>query len=306
MKTIKLWRTFKEGAENYRRNGWLTFATISVLTLSMFVIGLAALIGFAGHLSLQSIQEKISISVSFKPETSESRILTIKGELEQAKKEIASVRFISRDQALEEFLRDGNPVLSEAVREIGENPLLASLVIKATDPSYYDFIASKIQDSAYANDIERLNYERNKKRIEHLENLTNRTRNIGLVLGGIFSLIAVLITFNTIRLTIYSHRQEFEVMRLVGASDLYIKMPFFFEGIFYGLTAAAATIILLTVAAYALSANIGALFSEILNGKSFFQVYASFLWIFVPSIIIASVLFGVVSSFIAKIGRAHV
>lgn len=150
MKTTKLWRTFKEGAANYRRNGWLTFATVSVLTLSMFVIGLAALIGFAGHLSLRSLEEKISISVSFKPETSETRILSIQQELEKAKAEIASVRYVSREQALEEFLRDGNPVLSDAVREIGENPLLSSLVIKATDPRHYDLIASKIQDSSYA------------------------------------------------------------------------------------------------------------------------------------------------------------
>jgi cell division transport system permease protein len=257
MKIIKLWRTFKEGAENYRRNGWLTFATVSVLTLSLFVIGLAALIGFAGHLSLRSLEEKISISVSFKPETGEARIIEIRQELEKAKMEIASVEYISREEALEEFLRDGNPVFSDAVREIGENPLLSSLVIKATDPTHYDLIASKIQESSYAQDIERVNYERNKRQIEGLRNFTDRIRNIGLVLGGMFALIALLITFNTIRLTIYSHHQEFEVMRLVGASNLYIKMPFFFEGIFYGLTAALVTIIFLSGAAFALSENIG-------------------------------------------------
>lgn len=299
MKITKLWRTFKEGATNYRRNGWLTFATISVLTLSMFVIGLSTLIGFAGHLSLRSLEKKISISVSFKPETSEARILSIKQELEKAKVEIKSVSYISRDQALEEFLSDGNPVLSDAVREIGENPLLSSLVIKATDPNFYGFIASKIQDSAYAQDIERINYERNRKKIEGLGNLTDRVRNIGLILGGTFSIVALLITFNTIRLTIYSRRQEFEVMRLVGASNLYIKMPFFFEGIFYGLTAAVLTIIFLTGATLAISENLGGLFTDVLDGKSFFGIYLSFLWVFIPSIIIASVLFGVVSSFIA-------
>jgi cell division transport system permease protein len=299
MKIIKLWRTFKEGASNYRRNGWLTFATASVLTLSMFVIGLSALIGFAGHLSLRSLEEKISISVSFKPETSEARILSIQQELAKAEAEIDSIRYVSREQALEEFLSDGNPIFSDAVKEIGENPLLSSLVIKATDPDFYGFIATKIQDSAYAQDIERINYERNREKIERLGNLTDRVRNIGLILGGTFSLVALLITFNTIRLTIYSHRQEFEVMRLVGASNLYIKMPFFFEGIFYGLTAAILTIIFLTGATFALSENLGAFFSDILDGKSFFGIYLSFLWIFVPSIIIASVLFGVVSSFIA-------
>lgn len=298
MKIIKLWRTFKEGAANYRRNGWLTFATVSVLTMSLFMMSLAALIGFAGHLGLRSLEEKISISVSFKPEAGEARILSIKSELENYQ-EIASVRYISRDQALDDFLRDGNPVFSEAVKEIGENPLFASLVIKATDPKHYDVIAAQIGGSDYRNDISEVNYERNKKRIEGLASLTDRARDIGFMFGAVFTLVAIMITFNTIRLTIYSHRQEFEVMRLVGASNLYIKMPFFFEGVFYGLSAAIVTLILLTAAAYALSHNIFGLFAEITGGRTFFNVYLSFLWALVPSMLIVSVLLGIVSSSIA-------
>lgn len=298
MKIIKLWRTFKEGAANYRRNGWLTFATVSVLTLSLFMMSLAALIGFAGHLGLRSLEEKISISVSFKPEAGEARILGIKSQLEDYR-EIASIRYISRDQALTDFLRDGNPVFTDAIKEIGENPLFASLVIKATDPKYYDMIAAQIQGSDYRNDISEVNYERNKKRIEGLTTLTERARNIGFIFGGVFTLIAIMITFNTIRLTIYSHRQEFEVMRLVGASNLYIKMPFFFEGVFYGLSAALVSLVLLTGAAYALSHNIGGPFTEITGGKTFFNVYLSFLWALVPSMLIVSILLGIVSSSIA-------
>lgn len=298
MKIIKLWRTFKEGAANYRRNGWLTFATVSVLTLSLFMMSLSALIGFAGHLGLRSLEEKISISVSFKPEAGEARILSIKSELENYQ-EIASVRYISRDQALDDFLRDGNPVFSEAVKEIGENPLFASLVIKATDPKHYDLIAAQIKGSDYQNDISEVNYERNRKRIDGLASLTDRARNIGFMFGAAFTLVAIMITFNTIRLTIYSHRQEFEVMRLVGASNLYIKMPFFFEGVFYGLSAAMVTIVLLTAAAYALSHAIGGPFAEITGGRTFFGVYLSFLWALVPGMFIASVLLGIVSSSIA-------
>jgi cell division transport system permease protein len=298
MKMIKLWRTFREGANNYRRNGWLTVATVSVLTLSLFVISLTGLVGFAGHLALHNLEEKISISASFKTDVSESRILAIKEELEQYK-EIASVRYISREQALDDFLADGDQVFAEAVAEIGENPLLSSLVIKATEPRHYDLVARELESSAYEDEIEHINYERNKKTIDALGDLTDRVRNIGLLIGGVLALIAILITFNTIRLTIYSHRQEFEVMRLVGASNLYIKMPFFFEGIFYGLSAALITVLLLGGVAYGLSENIGGLFAEMLGDKSFFNVFLSFLWVFVPSTIIISIILGVVSSLIA-------
>jgi len=83
MKTIKLWRTFREGMDNYRRNGWLTVATVSVLTLSLFVIGVTGLGGFAGYIALKNLQEKISISASFGGGVSESRILSVKEELER-------------------------------------------------------------------------------------------------------------------------------------------------------------------------------------------------------------------------------
>ncbi len=298
MQTIKLWRTFREGASNYRRNGWLTVATVSVLTLSLFVIGLTGLVGFAGHIALRNLESKISISASFGTDVSEGRILAIKEELERYK-EVASVRYISREQALEDFLAGGEEVFTEAIAEIGENPLLASLVIRATDPGQYDLIARQLESDAYAGEVEETNYGHIQETIAALGNLTDRTRNVGLLLGGILALIAVLITFNTIRLTIYSHRQEFEVMRLVGASNLYIKMPFFFEGIFYGLSAALVTTILLAGTAYGLSENIGDLFSGILGEGNFFGVFLSFLWVFIPSTIIISIVLGVVSSLIA-------
>ncbi len=298
MKTIKLWRTFLEGVENYQRNGWLTFATVSILSLSLFVIGLTALIGFAGSLAVRTLENKISISVNFKPDVSETRILSIRDDLSKFK-EISSITYVSKEAALDSFLKNGDPVIADAVKEIGENPLLSYIVIRANDPKDYNLIAEKLQTSTYQGDIEKVNYERNKQKIEGLNDLTTKVRSVGFVFGIVFTLIAVLITFNTIRLTIYSHRQEFEVMRLVGASNLYIRMPLFFEGVFYGLSAATVTIILLSATASVFSGNTGPLLSEILGGKTFYQVYSSFMWIFAPLTVIIGILLGVVSSFIA-------
>ena len=88
-------------------------------------------------------------------------------------------------------------------------------------------------------------------------------------------------------------------MRLVGASNLYIRMPLFFEGVFYGLTAAVSAVVFLTAVAFAFSRNSGPILTEILGGTTFFQVYLSFLWIFAPLTIIVGILLGVVSSHIA-------
>src|SRR3989344_2692491 len=129
MKTLKLWRTFKEGAQNFRRNGWLTFATVSVLTLSLFIVSLSFLRVAVTHVELKNLRDKVSINVSFNPDVPESRILEIRDELAKYKKEISSVDYISRNEALDDFLAEsGNdPTIVQAIEEIGENPLLASL-----------------------------------------------------------------------------------------------------------------------------------------------------------------------------------
>jgi cell division transport system permease protein len=276
--TLKLWRTYKEGWSNIQRNGWLAFATVSILTLSLFIISLSALLGLTTNLLLENLREKISVNVSFNPDVSEDRIKEVQGELTKYTQEIKSVDYISRDQALKDFLEQNNndPVIKKAIDEIGDNPLLASLVIKANSADDYPVIVEQLQKSSFQNDIARINYEKNKKIFERLEKINQGTRKIGFALGTLFTLIAILITFNTIRITIYSHRKEFEIMRLVGASNLYVRMPVIFEGAMYGLLATFFTLLfLLIVAMYMAPLTQGAI-SEgnvlQLYGRNFFTI----------------------------------
>lgn len=297
MQTLKLWRTFKEGKENFRRNGWLTFATISILSLSLFIVSLSFLLGMTTKLVLQNLREKVSVSVSFNPDVSEERILGIKDELSKYKKEIASVAYMSRDDALKQFLADsGNdPVIAQAVEEIGENPLLASLIIKAVTPEDYPLIVDRIKSSTFQNDISRINYEKNKKIFERLDHINQTTGTVGLILGTLFIFVAILITFNTIRITIYSHRQEFEIMRLVGASNIYVRMPFIFEGALYGLVASVVTMLFLAVVAY----YIAPLTQGALSQGNFMDLFLDLFWYVLSGLILLGVSLGVLSSIIA-------
>lgn len=294
---IKLWRTFKEGRQNFRRNGWLSFATVSILTLSLFIVSLSALLGTTTHFILQNMREKVSINVSFNPDVTEAQILEIKDELAKYKKEIVSVEYVSREQALTDFLAESgdDPVIKQAIDEIGENPLLASLVIKAVQPEDYELIVNQIQSSNFQSSISRINYAKNKKIFDRLETISRMTERGGIILGSMFIFIAILITFNTIRITIYSHRQEFEIMRLVGASNTYVRMPFVFEGILYGLTAALATVLFLFVVAYYIS--------PITQGAvpqgNFMGLYLSYFWGVLGGLILLGTSLGVLSSAIA-------
>lgn len=297
MKTLKLWRTFKEGWLNFRRNGWLSFATVSILTLSLFIVSLSSLIGLTTHYVLKNMRDKVSVNVSFNPDIPEERILEIRDELSKYKKEIASVEYVSRDNALESFLAtSGNdPVIAQAVEEIGENPLLASLVIRAVRPEDYEVIVKQIQHSTFQSDISRINYAKNKTIFTRMDRINSVTQKTGLILGSAFIFIAILITFNTIRITIYSHRQEFEIMRLVGASNIYVRMPFLFEGIFYGVAAALTTSALLFGVAY----FIAPMTEGALPQGNFMDLYLQFFFPVFIGLLFLGTLLGVVSSAIA-------
>lgn len=297
MKTLKLWRTFKEGWLNFRRNGWLSFATVSIITLSLFIVSLSLLLGLTTHYVLQNMKDKVTVSVSFNPDITEERILQIRDELSKYKKEIASVEYVSREDALSSFLAEsGNdPIIAQAVQEIGENPLLASLVIKAVAPEYYDVIVNQIERSTFQSSISRINYAKNKKIFDRLDRINGATQKIGLILGSAFIFIAILITFNTIRITIYSHRQEFEIMRLVGASNIYVRMPFVFEGVFYGISAALMTTLSLYIVAYFISP----LTEGAIPQGNFLGLYNDFFFLFFFGTMILGILLGVISSSIA-------
>lgn len=231
-------RTFKEGLKSFTRNGWLSVASVTVLVLSLFVLGLLFIVTSTSSNILKSMQEKVDISVYFKLDVTPERIAEAKAELEKSS-EIQSISYISREEALEGFRqRNANkPAVVQALDTIGENPLPASLVVKAKDPTLYGAVADIITNATFKDDVSRVNYGENKEQIARLNQVVAEVRKVGLALTGIFAAISILIIFNTIRLTIYTRKQDIEVMRLVGASNTYIRLPFIFEGITYGLIA---------------------------------------------------------------------
>ncbi len=248
MKVTKLKRTFKEGLDNFYRNGWLSFATVSVLAISLYIISVTMILGVASTIVRQNVQNKINVSVYFNPDVEEVKIQDIRGKL-TALEGVKSIEFVSKEQALEQFkkLGNNNPSIAQALDEIGENPLLSALVIKAKSPNQYELIVKDINESSFFTDISRIDYEENKAAISRLNTIIKLVEQVGMTLGIVFIFIGVLITFNAIRLTMYSHKQEFEIMRLVGASNIYIRMPFVFEGVFYGASSAVSVMIALFI-----------------------------------------------------------
>jgi cell division transport system permease protein len=185
------------------------------------------------------LKDKIDVSVYFQLNTPEDQILNVQESLRRLP-EVKSVEYISRDDALRIFREShkDDPVITETLDQLDENPLLASLNIKAQDPRHYSAIASYLDKPAFNEQIEKITYAQNHLIIERLIAFVDTMRNGGAVLTSFLSFLAIMITFNTIRLAIFSNSEELSVMRLVGASNNFIRGPYIVTGVLYGIIGA--------------------------------------------------------------------
>lgn len=293
---LTIGRTFKESIQGFMRNGWLAIATISVLILSLYVIGVSFVVATTANNILKDIQDKVNISAYFKSDVTEERMMEIKSNLESFS-EIKSVEYVSKDSALEKFKRDNanQKTIMQSLEVIGENPLLASLVVKASNSQQYQFIVDYINKASFAEDISNVNYDKYKDRIDKLNGIIVAVRRVGIALGILFAVISLLITFNTIRITIYTHRQEIEIMRLVGASNFFIRLPFIFEGMIYGVVSSALSMLVLFLSVKFITPYV----SSSIQVSNLVNVYVANFWILLGGQIILGSLLGIIGSLLA-------
>lgn len=289
-------RTIKEGFTNFIRNGWLSVAAVTVMFLSVFVIGILFILVITSNNLIKNVEDRVNISVYFKPDVTEERITEISSEMSNYS-EIKSVNYISKDQALEIFKQDNAdmPDIINSLEELGGNPLLASLVIKANNPTQYDSILNYINNASFKDEISKVSYDKYKPVIDKLNSAVSEIKKIGLVMVIIFITISVLIIFNTIRITIYTHKNEIEVMRLVGASNMFIRLPFIFEGIIYGLIAMFMSTLAILILVKLVIPHIS---NPVLTG-SVSSAFTGHFWIFMLIQFLSGIILGVVSSIIA-------
>lgn len=242
-------RIIRSGLVNFYRNTFVSFASVLTMTITLLVIGSTIFMNAILSFTIGNIQKKVDINVYFYPTAPESQILEVKESLEQLP-QVASVAYTSREKALEDFRirHEGNDLTLQALDELGSNPLGASLNILAKDPTQYGSIAeflgldSTLEGTPNNTIIEEVNFYQNKEIIDRLNNITETVQRVGTVLTIIFIGISLAVTLNTIRMAIYSSREEISIMRLVGAENKYIQGPFIVEGILSGLFASAITI----------------------------------------------------------------
>ncbi|HEU0080646.1 MAG TPA: permease-like cell division protein FtsX [Candidatus Paceibacterota bacterium] len=291
-------RIIKSGFVSFWRNGFVSLSSVLIITVTLFSLGGMVFAGALLNSSLNEIKKKVDVNVYFVPQAAEADILGLKKKLE-ALPEVANVEYVSREAALEGFKSKhaNDQVTLQALAELGENPLGAILNIKAKQTSQYEGIA-KFLDSESGTPgtfVDKINYYQNKTAIDTLTKMIAGGTRIGIFLGLVLVFISILIVFNTIRLAIYIAREEISVMRLVGASNRFVRGPFIISGVMYGLVSAIITLALFYPATFWVSRVTGTFFS----GFSVFRYYTGYFAAIGGGILAAGALLGALSSYLA-------
>ena len=294
-------RIFRAGFLDFWRNGFVSLASILVMTVTLFVVGTTLFAGVILNSALIELRDKADMNVYFVTSATDDQISQLEGQV-KALPQVASVTYVSNDQALGSF-RDrhkNDQLILQALDELGSNPLGASLNIKAKDISQYDSIAQFLQQqisSGQTSVIDKINYfdEQHHEALVRLENITTSSQQIGFMIIVLLILTSLAISFNTLRLAIYTTREEIHDMRLVGAGQFYIRAPFMVEGVLYGLISGLITLLLF----YPLTYWLGGATENFFGGINVFTYYLTHFPLFFLVIVGTGVVLGGVASYLA-------
>jgi len=287
-----------EAATSFKRNWVMSLGAIITIFLSLLLVGTSIYFGgIAGEL-LKGIEEKASIQVFISDDAPAQDIEVLQRQL-QNNPLVKSVSFVTKDEAWERFeaTMEQSP---EILDQIVGNPLPASLDIDLNNPQDIEVVANEIKESDSflriadnpGNPSKSLKY--GQETVQKLFALTNMLRYVGIAFIGMLGIVSLIFINNTIRLAIYSRRAEISIMRLVGASNWFIRAPFILEGVFQALIGA-----ILAMAT---------LYSFHIWGLPRIKIAIPFLTISVPSstmvqipvmLIVGGIIIGIVGSWIA-------
>ena len=301
MTEMAIRRVFIGGWKSFVRGGAVSFATVLIMTATLGII--ASLIFVSGLLNftLDAIRDKVDITVYIAESATEEEIFNLRDKL-LALPEVERVVYTNREEALERFRARNadNQLTLQALDELGGNPLRASLAVKAQQPSDYESVVTFLEATPALSAggdsiIDRINYVQNKEAIDRLSLAITATKNIGLAVVLFFALLSILIAFATIRLAIFTARDEIAVMQLVGASMAYVRGPFVVTGIITGILGSLIVLILF----FPISWYAGVKTESWLAGFNFFAYYGGHLIPIALTLIGTGVILGALASFFA-------
>jgi len=231
---LSLARITKFALQNFWRNIWLSIVTITIIVLTLFSLTSLIIINVTTDHAIAVVKNKFNISLTFRPEVALDKVQEVRTALDELPY-VADISLIEPEQALTVFKQThaDEPEVLGALEALGHNPFGATLTIRPTSIEYYRTLVEHVGEMNLSKQIEKTDTESYERIVARLEALSARVETFGLGVSALFAFIALLIVFNAIRIGIYSHRDEIGIMRLVGATDAFIRGPFLVEALMY-------------------------------------------------------------------------
>lgn len=252
MKLNTMKRHFKEGARNIWRNGWMTVASVGAVTTTLILVGVFLVLMLNLNHIANELEGDVQIKALVELTAEQNDVNQIETKIKSID-EIESVEFLTKEEELKNLIESmGDQGKAWGLYE-QDNPLNDAFVIKATDPLETETIANEIEqfDSVY-----RVNY--GQEYVDSLFKFNEYARNIGLVLIIALVFTAIFLISNTIKITILARKKEIGIMKLVGATNNFIRWPFFVEGLLLGgVLGSLLPIAVILVGYYFLTQNLG-------------------------------------------------
>lgn len=228
-------RIIYNGCRSFRRQVVFSGSAIFVMALTIILATSLFLFQEVSRFLISTIQEKVDISVYFNEESLEEEILKVKDELSKISG-VKDIEYVSRDDALSRFTErhKNQPDLMESLTMVGKNPFLASLNVRAGEFAQYADISNFLTNDSFKDIVTEVDYFQREPVIEKLFSLTSDINKAGIIFSIALGFLALCLAFNQVRLAIYDSRKEIKIMRLVGASNWYIRSSFLVQGIIIG------------------------------------------------------------------------
>lgn len=240
-------RHLREGAKSVFRNGWMSVASVTSIVVSLFILGVFILLVMNVNALADKADSNVQINTYLNLNVDEELREKIRGEIE-AMPEVDSITFVSKADGMKELEETLGSEWVEGFSEEDQNPLPDAFEVTVIEPTTVGFVADKISglNAKYAEEpIMRVKY--GEGTVETLFKITRTVRNIGFVFVAGLAVMSMFLISNTIRVTILARRREIGIMKLVGATNNFIRWPFFVEGALIGLAGSILTVALLFV-----------------------------------------------------------
>ncbi|MBI4599105.1 hypothetical protein HY734_02830 [Candidatus Uhrbacteria bacterium] len=235
---ISLLRVLRFAFQNFWRNVWLSVITVSMLTLTLLTVNLLLSLHVLTDAAIKAVENKVDVSLYFNEGTQVELVQGAAGYI-RGLDQVRDVQIVTPEEALERFRarHAEDRLILSSLEEVGENPFGYTLIVQARDAADFGFILEALDHPQYRDAIREKDFSNYGIIIDRLNEATGKVRVVGLAVAAVLLLIAMLIIVNVVRMTIFIHRDEIGVMKLVGAGNTFVRAPYFLEAILYSATA---------------------------------------------------------------------